>query len=194
MTLLQFERHREVGALVVVAGADTLDRVRRLVHRAGLRKVVAVVAGGAERQESVWSGLEAFPLSPEIVLVHDAARPLITGEVISRVIVSAARDGAAIAAVRVRDTVKVEEQPGFTLQTLDRSTLWAAQTPQGFRFPLLIRAHREARTEGFLGTDDASLVERLGVRVRLVAGDNRNIKITTPEDLLLARALRGPAR
>jgi 2-C-methyl-D-erythritol 4-phosphate cytidylyltransferase len=173
--------------LLVVAVPDPWQATtRRLLQRHGLSSVVDVVAGGAERQESVWRALQAVPERTRWVLVHDAVRPFITRELIGRVLAAARRHGAAICALPVRETVKRVE--GHTVAaTLDREGLWLVQTPQVFRRTLLWEAHEKARRDGFVGTDDAVLVERAGGRVDVVLGLRGNIKLTTPEDLGLAR-------
>jgi 2-C-methyl-D-erythritol 4-phosphate cytidylyltransferase len=155
----------------------------------GCNKIITIVTGGRERQNSVWNGINAFLSKPDIVLVHDAARPLVNRRTVDEVIASAARNGAAVVGAKVHDTVKEEGKQGFFSRTLDRSKLWAVQTPQGFSFDLLMRAHKSARRSGHHGTDEASLVERLNVPVRIVEGDQWNIKITTPFDLHLAEVL-----
>jgi len=190
-SLEKFSRIRLVREVVVVVPEEFAGRAGRIVRRAGLPKVRAIVTGGAERQESVGNGLQVMGRECRIVLVHDAARPLVSPEVIRRVIAGARRYGAAVAAVRVSDTVKLEGRRGFSTETLQRELLWAAQTPQGFRRALLERAHEEARSEGARGTDEASLVERLGVPVRIIEASAKNLKITRGEDLLLARWLIG---
>jgi 2-C-methyl-D-erythritol 4-phosphate cytidylyltransferase len=187
-TLAAFDRHPEITQIVVVTAPVHLRRVVLLMMRMRLRTAWSVVAGGANRQESVWNGLHAFDAEPEVVLVHDAVRPLVGQEVISRTIRAVRRFGAAVACVRVKDTVKLEGRRGFCSRTLDRERLWAAQTPQGFSYHLMVKAHRKARKQGFVGTDEASLVERIGTRVRIVDGDYMNIKITTPADLVAARS------
>jgi 2-C-methyl-D-erythritol 4-phosphate cytidylyltransferase len=183
-----FERLPDVREVVVVVPAAYVPRAARLLARARCRKVSCVVAGGRERQDSVRLGLEHLSAVPEILLVHDAVRPLVTGKVIRRVIAAAKKYGAAVVGVPVKDTTKLEGKKGFYTQTLPRHLLWAVQTPQGFLFSLFRHAHVRAAAAGVLGTDDAALVERLGLPVRIVEGDQRNIKITTREDLALARA------
>jgi len=185
-TLEVFESISSVRQIVVVSSARHLKRVKRIVTDAGFRKVSAIVPGGKKRQDSVLNGLLAFRERPEVVLVHDAVRPLVTKPLILAVIREAARHGAALTAVPVTDTIKTEGPKGFTSSTLDRSKLWAAQTPQGFRYEVLIRAHHRAMKQGIVATDDASLVERLGIPVRLVTGSNTNIKLTTRVDWRLA--------
>ena len=192
-TLRVFEGMREVVAIVVVVPRRHIRRTKRIISRAHMVKVIAVVAGGAERQASVRAGLGAFRTAPDIVLVHDAARPFVRREVVRRVIQKAGECGGAVAAVRVTDTIKEVRRQGSVVRTLAREQLWAVQTPQGFRFPILLRAHREADRAGFAGTDEASLVERLGQPVSIVEGDASNIKITTRLDLETAKmhAFRG---
>ena len=190
-TVAAFHGIPAVRWIFLVVPRAHLARTRSLVRRAGFTKVAGIVPGGKERQDSVWSGLAACRGRADVVLVHDAARPLVERSVIAAVIRAANRYGAAVAAVRTKDTIKVESRrrPGYFSRTLPRDGLWSVQTPQGFRFDILWRAHRRARRAGFVGTDEASLVERLGVPVRIVPGSERNIKITTPEDRRLAESL-----
>ncbi len=178
---------RSVDEIVVVSAAEYMRRVERLLGQMGCKQILTIVCGGKERQDSVWNGLNAFVSGPEIVLVHDAARPFISRDMVNEVIASAARYGAAVVGVKVNDTIKVEGKKGFYESTLDRERLWAVQTPQGFRFELLMKAHRSARRGGYRGTDEASLVERLKIPVRIVQGDHRNIKITSPHDFRTAK-------
>ncbi|MDP6977362.1 MAG: 2-C-methyl-D-erythritol 4-phosphate cytidylyltransferase [Myxococcota bacterium] len=145
----------------------------------------APVVGGAERQDSVAAGLAALPAEVEVVSVHDAARCLVTEGEIVRVIDEAREYGAALLAIPARDTIK-RVRKGAVVETPDRTECWAAQTPQVFRRDLLTEAFEKAAAEGFVGTDDAQLVERLGVSVRVVRGSERNIKLTVPEDLAVA--------
>lgn len=145
-----------------------------------------VVAGGEARQDSVRNGFLALSPKTELVLVHDGVRPLISRQVIDAVVAEAERSQAAIVAVSVKDTIKEVTRNGKIVQTVDRSKLWRAQTPQVFSYALFARAQEAAQKDGFLGTDEASLVERLGVEVSIVPGDETNIKVTTPEDLVLA--------
>ena len=150
-------------------------------------KVLAPVAGGAERQDSMDAGLSALSPDAEFVAVHDAARPLVRPADVARVITAAARSGAALLAVPVRDTLK-RVREGRVVETPQREGLWAAQTPQVFRAALLREALAKARTDAFQGTDDAQLVERLGAAVEIVEGDPSNLKITWPPDLAWAEA------
>ncbi len=185
-TLRVFHAHPAVKEIVIVVPREHLERTAWLVRRGNLWKVTRVTAGGKDRQKSVWNGLHAFRNPPELVLVHDAVRPLVRKSVLDSTIRQARLYGAAAAGVRVKDTIKVEGEKGYFTKTLNRDELWAIQTPQGFLFHLLHAAHEKARASGFTGTDDASLVERSGHRVKIVEGDYDNIKITTKEDLAFA--------
>ncbi|MDK2888183.1 MAG: 2-C-methyl-D-erythritol 4-phosphate cytidylyltransferase [Thermoanaerobacter sp.] len=185
-----FEEAEPVRGYVVVAAEGDVERVDRLARREwGCRKLRGVVPGGGRRQDSVRNGLEALPPETEVVLVHDGARPLARVEDVLAVAREAARWGAATLAVPVKDTVKEAGSGGFVARTLPREVLWLTQTPQGFRFSLLVEAHRRAAAEKISATDDASLVEAMGHPVKLVPGSYRNIKITTPEDMVVAEAL-----
>lgn len=186
-TLRVFDTHPQVDEIVVVAAEQEAERVRELLRNRGLTKVTQVIPGGAERQESVFRGLKV--LSAEWVLVHDAVRPFVTHDRIDALLEAVRLHEAAVLAVPLKDTVKIVDDAGVVEETPDRSRLWAVQTPQAFRRALLEDAHRRAGEEGFLGTDDAMLVEKLGVDVRVVPGDYANIKLTTPEDLVVAEAI-----
>jgi 2-C-methyl-D-erythritol 4-phosphate cytidylyltransferase len=182
-----FESAPEVEAIVAVVPADEQRAARDLL--APLRKVTAVVAGGATRQDSVRAGLEALPSAFDgIVLVHDAARALIEPALIASVVRAAAETGAAIPVLPLVDTIK-RVRDGAVGETLDRSQLAAAQTPQGVRRALLQQALDEAARKGITVTDEAMAVEHLGRRVAAVVGSPRNLKITTPHDLRWAELL-----
>jgi 2-C-methyl-D-erythritol 4-phosphate cytidylyltransferase len=189
-TLAAFEACPEVAEVVLVVPAEDIDRAGlEVVEPYGFRKVGRIVAGGSERQDSVENGFAALTSRPDLVMVHDGARCLVTPEVLSRAVAATAEHGATLAAVPVRDTLKRVDEAGVVLATVEREGLWQAQTPQTFRFDLLEEAIECARREGFRGTDEAALVERLGHRVRVVLGSARNFKVTTPEDVALAERL-----
>lgn len=180
---------REIALVVPVVPADDLDRAGEVVAGLASRaKLMGAVAGGRERQDSMRAGLEALPPGVTHVAVHDAARALVRADDVSRVVEAARRHGAALLAVRVTDTVK-RVRDGVVIETPDRSECWAAQTPQVFRIELLKEALAKADAAGFVATDDAQLVERLGVAVHVVQGDVANRKVTTPEDLAWAEAV-----
>jgi 2-C-methyl-D-erythritol 4-phosphate cytidylyltransferase len=184
----------EVERIVPVLPAADLARFAALDRDfAGAAKLAEPVAGGAERQDSMRAGLAALPEGIALVAVHDAARPLVRPEDVGRVIAAAARTGAALLAVPVRDTLK-RVCEGRVAATLPRAECWAAQTPQVFRTTLLREALAKADADGFVATDDAQLVERLGAPVEVVEGDATNLKITWPEDVALAEAIWSQAR
>ena len=185
-TLDVFEAVPEVAGVVVAVPVEDVPGWRRRLR--SCRKVHAVVAGGAERQESVARGLAAVPGAAVWVLVHDGVRPCITRDLVHRVVAATRAHGAAVAALPVAETLK-RGAGGWVKATVPRDGLWAIQTPQGFRAEWLREAHRRAMAEGVLGTDDAALVERLGAPVHLVPGLPGNVKITRPEDLPFARRL-----
>ena len=179
----------DVAEVIVICAAHEQDEMEGFVEPYRAHKPVKVVVGGSERQYSVANALRAVDKKSELILVHDGARPLVTDEVVQSVIDSAREHRASIAAVPVKDTIKTVDGQGMVALTPPRSTLYAVQTPQGFDAQLLFDAYARAEEDGFLGTDDASLVERLGVRVAVAKGDYQNIKITTPEDLIVGEAL-----
>lgn len=187
-TLAAFESSAVIQAIVVVVPPGDETRCRAVaVEPYGWTKVLAIVPGGAARQESVARGLDAAGTDASIVVVHDAARPLVSDELIRRVVEAAVVSGAALAALPVVDTLKRRSGgDGGMIATVDREGLWAAQTPQAFRAGLFRDAVARARADGFVGTDDASLVERLGLPVTLVEGEPENFKITRAEDLARA--------
>lgn len=193
-SLKAFEKSA-VDEIVLVTGARDIDFCRRdIVEKYGFSKVKAVVAGGSERYLSVYEGLKAAS-GADYVLIHDGARPLIDGDSIRRSVETVTREKACVLAVPVKDTIKVADGDGFADSTPDRSRLWAVQTPQSFSAELLEKAYQnlfDAEKEGAelpVMTDDAMLVEQMtNCKVRLVTGNYANLKITTPEDLLIAGA------
>ena len=186
MTVSHFARHPAVAAIVVAAPESHVGRTRRALSVMARRSPLSVVPGGRTRQDSVWLAMQGVPDGAEIIVVHDAVRPLITRRLIDAVVQAAAESGAAICALPIAETVK-RVRDDVVQETLDRSELWAVQTPQAFRAALLREAHEKARRDGVVGTDDAMLVERLGHPVRVVPGLAENVKITTPDDLRRAR-------
>jgi 2-C-methyl-D-erythritol 4-phosphate cytidylyltransferase len=185
-TLAAFKKCAAIDGVVVVAAPDAVGRMRALVDEWRFANVTDVVPGGATRQESVRAGVEAAP-GGAIVAVHDAARPLVTPELIAAGVALARERGAALCAVPSRDTVKeVDGQPPVVRATPERARMWLAQTPQVFDRALLLRGHDAATSAA---TDDAALVEALGHAVYVYEGAPWNFKITTPEDLVIAEAL-----
>jgi 2-C-methyl-D-erythritol 4-phosphate cytidylyltransferase len=193
-TLRALVRAEVVDGLVLAVPAERVESTRRLLKRHRVSRVLDVVAGGVDRQESVWRALQAVPAGASWVVVHDAVRPFITAGLVKQVLAAAQQHGAAVCGLAVRETVK-RVKTGTVESTLEREGLWLIQTPQVFRRDLLWEAHDKARRDGFAGTDDAVLVERLGEPVAMVPGLAENLKITTPEDLAVARQwLAGPRR
>ncbi|MCO7176840.1 2-C-methyl-D-erythritol 4-phosphate cytidylyltransferase [Sporolactobacillus kofuensis] len=186
-TLRVFETDPSCTGIVLVIRKDEREQFLNLIEGYHLKKVRKFVEGGKERQESVRYGLAAIETDQKsTVLIHDGARPFVTRQGITRVAEAAAEYGAALLAVPVKDTIK--EATHFSVKrTLERKSLWAAQTPQAFRLSVIRRAHQESVETHFVGTDDASLVEQMGVPVKIVEGSYRNIKLTTPEDLVIAQ-------
>jgi 2-C-methyl-D-erythritol 4-phosphate cytidylyltransferase len=180
-TLIVFDNHSLIDSIVVTVPPGDEEFCRaEIVARFELKKVLAVVAGGRTRQQSVFNGLHNLAYA-ELVAIHDGVRPLISTAVMTETIRSAQNVGAAVACSPVKDTVK--RKNGLYLETVPRSDLWLAHTPQTFRTSLIVEAHERALADGFEGTDDASLVERLGYPVAVVEDTEDNIKITTPADL-----------
>ena len=176
----------EIDVAVPVIGRSDLSRMEALEPElASIPGLLPPVIGGAERQDSMTAGLAALPADVDFVAVHDAARPLVATEAISRVVDAARSSGAAILAVPVRDTIK-RVREGRIVETPDRSECYAAQTTQVFRVEVLREALEKAAAEGFIGTDDAEIVERIGVPVTVVSGDASNVKITDRADLIAA--------
>ena len=178
-----------VDGIVLVIPPSHRLAFERCCQALALQKPVWLVDGGDDRQQSVWHGLKALPPETEWVIVHDAARPLVTPELVIAVWEAAREIGsAAIAALPCAETVKRSLDGVLIAETLDRQQIWLAQTPQVFAADLLIQAHQQAIADGFSATDDAMLVERMGVPVRLVVGEPTNLKVTYPADLLIAEA------
>jgi 2-C-methyl-D-erythritol 4-phosphate cytidylyltransferase/2-C-methyl-D-erythritol 2,4-cyclodiphosphate synthase len=189
-TIRVFQKSDVISEVVLVVPQDDIASVRKqIVEKYGLTKVSTIVAGGHERQDSVRNGLRAIAMKCDVVMVHDGVRPFVTGEMIARVAAAAADIGAASIGVKAKDTIKETTDENRVTGTLPRHNLWQTQTPQAFQYELLCKAYEAAAGDNFYGTDDASLVERLGAEVRMIAGSYENIKITTPEDLMMAEAL-----
>lgn len=189
-TIQAFEECGAVDEIILVVNESDLSYCSKdIVTSYGFRKVRAIVPGGNKRQKSVMNGLLKLDDTAEIVLIHDGARPFIDADCILNCIEAAMEFGAVCAAVRVKDTIKSADERGLVQMTLDRSQLWSVQTPQAFRYDIAMEAHRTAARDGFSGTDDAMLAERLGYNLKIVKGSYYNIKITTQEDLVFAEAI-----
>lgn len=181
-----FEHCRLVDEIIITAREDAISTYYNLVRAEGYQKVKTIVAGGAQRGESVLQGLLEVSPGADLVAIHDGARPLLQESVLAACIKTAAEFGAAVCGTPVKDTIKRADEGKTVLETVERQGLWAVQTPQIFRKDLLMAAYQTAAAEGVFGTDDCSVAERAGVAIRLVEGSASNLKITTPEDLILA--------
>ncbi|MGE5679029.1 MAG: 2-C-methyl-D-erythritol 4-phosphate cytidylyltransferase [Pseudomonadota bacterium] len=187
-----FQVCSQVDSIILVAGRGELELCRKLiVEPYGFSKVDKLVEGGSERQESVYKGLLALEDDCGIVLIHDGARPILPGDIIERCIEGAEKYGAVSAGMPAKETVKILDGKGFVKYTPQRELVWITQTPQAFRRELIRKAHENAISEGISGTDDASLVEILGEKVKMLESSYENIKITTPEDIIVAETLMG---
>jgi 2-C-methyl-D-erythritol 4-phosphate cytidylyltransferase len=186
-TLDQFETCPLVRSTLLVVSEEDMDyTLKEIVEKYKYRKISQIVPGGKRRQDSVKNGMDALAKAVDIVMIHDGVRPFVTRAMIEDSIHSAERFGAVVVAMPVKDTIKMSHPDGTVLKTLDRESLWQTQTPQTFHAKVIRDAYTKAAEDGFVGTDDASLVERLGVKVHILPGSYTNIKITTPEDLILA--------
>lgn len=183
-TLKAFQHSVVIDEIFLAVPEEDIPEVRHgIVLKYGISKVVQVLAGGAERQDSVRNALLHLRDEHAIVLVHDGVRPFISGELIGRAVAVARECGAVAVGVPVTDTVKEADAAGWITKTVPRERLWLTQTPQAFLRPVIVAAYDQAAADGFYGTDDASLAERIGIPVRMIRGDADNIKLTTPEDL-----------
>ena len=195
-TLKVFDSAAIVDHIVLVIRADDRERCENLIADSGMSKSLSIVEGGKERQDSVLRGLRAAPPQTDIVLIHDAVRMFVTEEMIHKSIDAARQLGASVVAVPAKDTIKEavsmtnDADEGWPLvsKTYDRRLLWQIQTPQTFQYRLILDCYERAIAEGFDATDDAMMAEYFGHPVALVTGSYRNIKITTPDDLLIAEA------
>jgi len=186
-TINVFENDDWCKGIVLVINENDRSEMEWLIKRYQFKKIQAITTGGLERQYSVFEGLKCMNWD-SIVLIHDGARPFVKVKHIHQLVNAVSIYGAAIIAVPVTDTIK-KVNDHVVLETVDRTNLWAVQTPQGFQFSLIKEAHERAIQENFVGTDDASLVERMGKDVFIVKGDFDNIKITTVEDLYFAQTI-----
>ena len=188
-SLAAFEACPNIEAIVLVRRPDYAEQAQQIVREFGFKKVAAFTDGGAERQNSVWNGLEKCDPATDIVAVHDGARPLLTHALIESTIISVQAHGTGIAATKVVDTIKEAHEDKTVIRTVDRTKLWAVQTPQTIRFSLLREAYTNVFLKQMVVTDEAAAVESLGQKVHLVETPFLNLKVTTPSDLAIAEAL-----
>lgn len=202
-TLRTFEVCAAIDSIILVARGEDRARCESLIAESNVEKIEAIVEGGKERQDSVFHGLLHVNQQTDVVLIHDAVRMFVTEQILIASIQCAQKYGASVTAVPVKDTIKkataypsvshdrkdfTGDDGVFVDETLDRKELWHSQTPQTFRYALIFELHKKARELGIHGTDDAMLAEYFGHPVKIVCGSYRNIKITTPDDLLVAEA------
>lgn len=189
-TIEKFEKCKYIDEIIVVAREDEINYCRKeIIRRYKFNKVSKIVRGGKERQDSVYNGILALDERCDIVLSHDGARPFVKVENIIDGIEGAIRHGACVVGVPVKDTIKVVGDNKSIDKTPKRNLLWAAQTPQCFNKQIMMESYKKALEDEFIGTDDSVLVERLGIDVKMIMGSYENIKITTPEDLIIAESM-----
>jgi len=189
-TLAAFDIAPSVERIIIaVAPGEEACCETEVVRKFPFKKMITIIAGGERRQESVSRLLEQVPQDTALVLIHDGARPLISVDLIERALAETKKWQATVAAVPVKDTIQATDEAGFVRETLPREQLWSIQTPQAFDLQLIREAHQKALEDGFIGTDEGSLVTRLGRPVKIIMGAYDNIKVTTPEDLIIAEAL-----
>ena len=188
-TLVPFNACPEIDNIVIVAAEAIIEHIESTISERQIHiKRTQVVKGGIERQDSVWNGIMAVGSTADIIVIHDAVRPFITSQLITHSITGAEKYGSVSVMRPIKETVKIVKN-GTVIETPDRTILRLTQTPQAFRKDLIIEAHQKAREDGFIGTDDCMLVERLGYPVHVIEGNDMNIKITTPTDLEIAEAI-----
>ncbi|HBH88200.1 MAG TPA: 2-C-methyl-D-erythritol 4-phosphate cytidylyltransferase [Syntrophaceae bacterium] len=189
-TLRIFQKSPEIHEVfLIVPENDIAFALQHIVEKNGISKVSRILKGGRERQDSVRSGINALEDEHHIVIIHDGVRPFITEEILHAVISEAFKERAVTVGVPVKDTVKTVDDNGWVAETLDRNRLWLIQTPQAFTRDIIQKAYEDAYKDHYYGTDDASLVERIGINVKVIHGSYDNIKITTKNDLVLAEVL-----
>lgn len=189
-TLLVFEQIKRIQTIITVVPPGREAQCRsQIVQPFNITKAQVIIPGGLERQDSLQNGFAHISDPGGVVVIHDGARPLVAPTLVEQAIAAAEQHGAAVVAVPVKDTVKLGDDRGLVKQTLDRSQLWLAQTPQAYRYAVIREALEAARRERVYATDDSALVERLGKPVAIVPGSYENIKVTTPEDVRLAALL-----
>jgi len=189
-TLLVFDACELIDEVFVVIAKEDFDFGQdNLIPPLNLKKKINLVSGGTERQDSVYNGLLALSQKTDTVVIHDGVRPFVPSEELAACITGVEETGACILGIPANDTLKHVGKTGRIEKTQTRDNIWLAQTPQVFKYELILKAHQKARRDGFIGTDDALLLERMGVDVKIIPGSKTNIKITTPQDLALAEAI-----
>ena len=189
-TLAAFQSCNAIDSIILVAGREELKTCKeQIIDRYGFDKVDKLVPGGSERQQSVYNGIMELEDDCSIVVIHDGARPILPEGIIERCIDGAEIYGAVSAGMPAKETIKILNEEGFVQYTPERGKVWVTQTPQAFKRDIIEKAHEMATIKGISGTDDAFLVECMGIKVKMLEGSYENIKITTPEDIILAEAI-----
>lgn len=189
-TIETFNAIEDIDEIIVVSPEEEIQYcLDSIINAYGFEKVKKVVKGGKERQDSVYNGLKACSEKTDIVLIHDGARPFASKEIILKSINEARKNGACAVAMPMKDTIKIVDENQFVIDTPDRRKLYAVQTPQTFKYDLIVSAHNKALNEKIEATDDTMLVEYIGGKVKIIEGSYLNIKITTQEDLIFAEAI-----
>jgi 2-C-methyl-D-erythritol 4-phosphate cytidylyltransferase len=183
-----FESSPLIAGICLPVPETDIESVKAWIEKGSLKKILKIVPGGKERQDSVRKGFEAIPPC-DLIIVHDGVRPLVTRELIEKTIRGAQECGSCVVGLPLKETTKRVNPEMFIRETVDRTTLWGIQTPQAFRYEIFQKALEKAQADRFLGTDEAMLVERIGVKIKVIEGSPYNIKITTPEDLRIAESL-----
>ncbi len=186
-TIEKFEKCKIIDKIYLIVSPEEKEMCyKNIILRYNFSKVKELVDGGETRQDSVYNGIKALDKDTDIVVIHDGARPLVEETIIRDSIEKAQKYGAAIAVIPIKDTVKKSENDFFINKTLNREKIWRAQTPQTFKYDIILTAHHQAFKDKYLVTDDAAIVERYGHKVKLIIGSKENIKITTPFDIIMA--------
>lgn len=189
-SVIAFDECRPIEEIFLVVPKEDMDYCqKRILFPLGLKKKVHLIPGGDQRQDSVYKGLQAIDKHTDTVVIHDGVRPFVRADDLLACIQGSKDFGACILGIPSSDTLKRVDKSEIIRETLTRDRIWQAQTPQAFQYDLILKAHEAARRDGYVGTDDASLLERLGLDVKIISGSRLNIKITLKEDLAVARAL-----
>ncbi len=189
-TLAAFQSCNAIDSIILVAGREELKTCKeQILDVYGFDKVDKLVSGGSERQQSVYNGILELEDDCNIVVIHDGARPILPEGIIERCIEGAKIYGAVSAGMPAKETIKILNEEGFVQYTPERGKVWVTQTPQAFKRDIIEKAHETANIKGISGTDDAFLVECMGIKVKMLEGSYENIKITTPEDIIFAEAI-----
>ena len=189
-TVSCFQNCKKIDEIVIVTGKNEIEFCEKEIkNKYNFNKVKKIIVGGKERQESVFNGLKALDNNTDIVLIHDGVRPFIKENDIKKIIDDTIKYDCCVLGVKVKDPVKICNENNYISSTPDRNSLWIAQTPQSFKYDLIMRAHKKAVSDGYTGTDDSVLTERIGCKVKITEGSYDNIKITTQEDLYFSKAI-----